>query len=186
MMAMPHFETAQWVPFPIELVFAFFANPHNLPHLMLPELEARVEDVRLQPPPPRPVASDPARRFMSVAGGEGTEILVSFYPARWFPQRLSWTARIIDFEWNSYFVDEQMRGPFRSFRHRHDCTVESRDGQEGTRVADTVDYALPGGLIGLLLARRVRSHLAQLFEFRHKRLPEILAAASRQAAQRTS
>lgn len=38
------FETRQWVPFPVELVFAFFANPSNLPHLMPPRLKTRIED----------------------------------------------------------------------------------------------------------------------------------------------
>ena len=50
------FETDQWVPFPVELVFAFFANPSNLPHLVPAKQKARIEDLRLQPPPPRPVA----------------------------------------------------------------------------------------------------------------------------------
>lgn len=183
-MAMPQLETAQWVPYPVELVFAFFANPHNLAYMMLPELEARVEDVRLQPPPPRPVAADPARRFNSIAAGKGTEILVSFYPARWFPQRLSWTARIVDFAWNSHFIDEQVRGPFRVFRHRHEFAAEYKEGREGTRTADRIDYALPGGFIGSLAGSRVRKHLEQLFAFRQQRLPEILAVAARQAVQR--
>lgn len=179
-----HFKTTQWVPYPVELVFAFFANPHNLPHMMPPELEARVEDVRLEPPPPRPFAIDPGRRFKSVAGGAGTEILVSFYPMRWFPQRLSWTARIVEFAWNSHFIDEQIRGPFKSFRHRHGIVAERCDGQEGTRVTDSIDYDLPTGIIGLFVAGRIRKQLQQSFAFRQKKLPEILAAASRQAAQK--
>ena len=180
-----HFEATQWVPFPVELVFAFFANPHNLPHMMPPELETRVEDVRLQPPPPRPVAIDPGLRYKSIAGGEGTEILVSFYPVRWVPQRMSWTARIVEFAWNSHFIDEQVRGPFRFFRHRHGIHAERHEGQEGTRVIDAVEFALPGGIFAGLFAGHIRKQLDQSFAFRHKKLPEILAAASRQAAQRS-
>ena len=182
---MQRLETSQWVPYPVELAFAFFANPHNLPHLMPPELAARIEDVRLQPPPPRPVAVDPARRFKSVAAGKGSEILVSFYPMRWFPQRLSWTARIVEFAWNSHFIDEQVHGPFASFRHRHGIVAQLRDGVEGTLVTDLVEYALPGGAFGLLAGRTFHKQLEQSFAYRQKRLPEILAAASRQAAQRS-
>ena len=109
-----HFEMSQWVPFPVELVFAFFANPHNLPHLMPPHLKLRVEDIRLTPPPPRPVAADASRRFQSVAAGTGSEILISLVPVPWFP-RLSWTTRIVEFEWFSHFTDEQLRGPFAFF-----------------------------------------------------------------------
>jgi ligand-binding SRPBCC domain-containing protein len=178
------FESSDWVPHPVELVFAFFATPSNLPHLMPPEAQARVEDVRLQPPPPRPVAPDPARRFKSVAAGTGSEILFSFYPIKWLPQRVSWTSRIVDFEWNSHFTDEQVRGPFAVFRHRHGIETEMRDGIEGTSVTDTIEYALPGGVFGNVAAGAVWKQLAKSFEFRRKRLAEVLAIAARQAVHR--
>jgi ligand-binding SRPBCC domain-containing protein len=178
------FETRQWVPFPVELVFAFFANPSNLPHLMPPSQKVRVEDIRMQPPPPRPLAADPSRRFRSIAAGIGSEILISFCPLGWVPQRVSWMARIVEFEWNRLFGDEQVRGPFKQFRHQHGVDVEFRDGVEGTLVTDAIDFALPGGPLGALAGGRVRSQMEKAFEFRQKRLPEILAIASRQAAQR--
>lgn len=178
------FETRQWVPFPVELVFAFFANPQNLPHLMPPSLEMRIEDVRVEPPPTRPVAQDPARRFLSIAAGKGSEILLSFRPLRFGP-RISWLARIGDFKWNSHFFDEQARGPFVFFRHRHGIEAEAREGVEGTLVADEIDFALPYGALGKLGGLLVRRQLAAQFAHRHRRLPEILAAAARQAARRS-
>jgi ligand-binding SRPBCC domain-containing protein len=179
-----HFETRQWVPFPVELVFAFFANPANLPHLMPPQQKTRVEDARIQPPPVRPVAQDPARRFLSVAAGVGTEVLISFVPTAWVPKRLSWMARITEFVWNSHFCDEQVRGPFTEFRHRHGIQAEMRDGVEGTLVADEIEYALPYGVLGQMGGLLLRRALKRAFAHRQKRLPEILAVAARQAARR--
>lgn len=178
------FETSQWVPFPVELVFAFFANPSNLPHLMPAKLETRVEDARIEPPPARPVARDPARRFLSVAAGVGSEILISFYPVGWFPRRASWLARITEFEWNSHFLDEQAHGPFTVFRHRHGIQAELRDGVEGTLVSDEIEFALPWGPIGSLGCALLKGQFETAFAHRQKRLPQILEAASRQAAQR--
>ena len=178
-----HFETSQWVPFPVELVFAFFANPKNMPHLMPPNLKSRVEDVRLKPPPPRPLAADPALRFQSMAAGVGSEILVSFVAIAMLP-RMSWTARIVEFEWNSHFTDEQVRGPFAAFRHRHGISAESRDLDAGTLVTDFIDYALPPGIPGALAAGKIWRHLEQSFAYRQQRLPEILAAAQHQAARK--
>ncbi len=178
------FETSQWVEFPVELVFAFFANPQNLPHLMPPGLKTRVEDLRVEAPPPRPVAADPARRFKSVAAGVGSEILISFCPLPLLPQRVSWLARITEFAWNSHFRDEQVRGPFASFRHRHGIEPETRGGVEGTLVSDAVEFALPYGLAGQAAGLVVRQQLKGSFAHRQKRLPEILAAAQRQAARR--
>jgi len=177
------FETSQWVPYPVEMVFAFFACPSNLPHLMPPRLETRIEDARIQPPPPRPVPKDPERRFKSVAAGKGSEILISFFPIPWAPKRLSWMARITEFKWNSHFCDEQVRGPFIVFRHRHGFQFEVRDGRQGTLVSDAIEFELPAwlGRLGVALVRR---RLAKMFEYRQKRLPEILAVVEQQAARR--
>jgi ligand-binding SRPBCC domain-containing protein len=178
------FETSQWVPFPVELVFAFFTNPANLPHLMPLSMRTRIEDARIQPPPPRPVAADLARRFKSVAAGVGSEILISFYPVAWVPRRVSWMAAITEFEWNSHFADAQVRGPFASFHHRHGIQAEVRDGEEGTLVTDAIEFELPFGVLGRLGGAFVRRNMKRSFAYRQKRLPEILSAAARQAARR--
>jgi ligand-binding SRPBCC domain-containing protein len=164
------FEARQWVPYPVELVFAFFANPANLPHLMPRKFETRIEDARIEPPPPRPVAPDESRRF-------------SFYPIPWVPRRVSWLASITEFRWNSHFCDAQLRGPFTAFNHRHGIEAEFRDGQEGTLVSDVVEYALPYGFMGRIAGAMVRRQLTRSFAFRQKRLPEILAATQKQAAR---
>lgn len=181
---MTRFETAHWVPYPIELVFAFFANPANLPHLMPRKLETRIEDARIVAPPPRPVAADSARRFKSIAAGVGSEMLISFYPIPWVPRRISWLATITEFEWNSHFCDAQMQGPFAAFHHRHEFCAEFRDGLEGTRVSDAVEYALPYGRLGQIGGAVVYRQLARSFAYRQKRLPEILAATESQARRR--
>ena len=182
---MPHrFETCQWVPYPVELVFAFFANPSNLPPLMPPILQTRIEDIRLQPPPARPLAEAPERRFQSVAAGRGTELHISFQPLAWIPRRVSWIARITEFEWNSHFCDEQVRGPFEHYKHCHWIAAEVRDGVEGTLVTDSIEFELPYGGVGQMGVGFVRANLKKSFAYRQKRLPQILAAAARQAVKR--
>jgi hypothetical protein len=114
----------------------------------------------------------------------GSEILISFYPIPWVPRRVSWLACITQFEWNSHFCDAQVRGPFTVFQHRHGIEKEIRDGQEGTLVSDAVEFELPYGVLGRIAGAMVRSQLARSFAYRQKRLPEILAAAERQAARR--
>ena len=179
------FETSQWVPYPVELVFAFFSNPANLPHLMPPELKTQIEDARLTPPPPRPLHPDPSRRFTGVAAaGVGSEILITFCPLRWVPRRIGFTARITEFVWNSHLSDEQVHGPFASFRHRHGFLPETRDGLEGTLVSDTIDFALPFGPLGSLASAFIRRKLTRQFTHRQQRLPAILAVVARQATRR--
>lgn len=77
-------------------------------------------------------------------------------------------------EWNPPlgFVDVQVRGPYRSWRHEH--IFEATDG--GTVCRDIVDYAVPGGrLIDWLFVRR---DLREIFEYRHRKLAELFPATA--------
>ncbi len=166
-----HFEAEQWVPHPVEMVFAFFADPNNLPPLMPRWQKARIEDARIVPPPPMPKPA--ARR--RIAAGEGTELTISFRPIPFSPIRLPWEGIITEFAWNDHFCDEIRRGPFRYWRHCHRVSEEQRDGRTGTKILDDVTYELSftflSGLANALVARR---QLRSLFRYRHRRLEEIL------------
>jgi ligand-binding SRPBCC domain-containing protein len=186
--------TSQWTPHPVELVFAFLANPGNLPHLMPKWQQARVESSRFIAPPPRPVAADPALRFQSPAAGEGSEMAISFRPVRGLPFRIGWIARITEFVWNSHFCDEQLKGPFASWKHRHgiasetrpDLSVESGVVIEGTLISDEVEYSLPYGPLGSVAhGLFVRRQMEAIFSYRQQRLEAILPVAARQATRRS-
>jgi ligand-binding SRPBCC domain-containing protein len=177
-----HFQTSAWVPFPVEMVFAFFANPNNLPPLLPRWQRARIEHVDVIAPPPRPVPQMGRPRLLSIAAGEGTTMLISFRPFPYSPFRLTWDARITHFVWNESFCDEQVRGPFASWLHCHGVTSEARSNVDGTCVTDTIRYSLPGGAIGDALNIVVaKNELRKLFRLRQRRLNEILPVVARQA-----
>jgi ligand-binding SRPBCC domain-containing protein len=185
------FTTSQWTPFPVELVFAFFANPANLPHLMQRWQQGRIETSRLVAPPPRPLASDPELQFKSQAAGEGSEMTISFRPFRGLPYRTTWQVRIIEFAWFSHFRDIQVKGPFASWEHRHTIVAEAREDAEGkpvngTLITDTIEYTPPMGPIGSMSnSLFLRRQMEATFAYRQRRLEEILPVASRQATRRS-
>ncbi len=179
-------KTSQWVPFPVELVFAFFANPGNLPHLMPKWQQAKVENSRFLAPPPRPLAPDPALRFQSPAAGEGSEMMISFRPFPGLPLRFRWLARISEFVWNDHFCDEQVKGPFAAWKHCHRIVAETQDGVPGTRVIDEVEYSMPLGPLGAIgNALFVHNQMEATFAYRQQRLEDILPVAARQATRRS-
>jgi ligand-binding SRPBCC domain-containing protein len=107
-------------------------------------------------------------------------------PFRGLPTRVHWLVRISDFEWNSRFRDEQVKGPFALWRHTHNIVSETQNGINGTRVTDELEYALPLGPLGAIAnAIFVRRQIETTFRFRHQRLEEILPVAARQAARRS-
>ena len=159
----------QWIPAPLERVFRFFSEPLNLPRLMPPELAAEIVSVRRVPP------TSPGAALPSSAAGVGTEIGLSVRLHPWVPFRTRWVARIVEFEPNRHFVDVQVKGPFRSWRHRHEFESTARGGEPGTLVRDELEYdvgfGLPGDVVARwLVARKVQS----TFTARQRRLEALL------------
>ena len=168
-----HYKAEQWVPFSIELVFAFFANPENLPRLMPGWQKARIEEASFAPPPPRPESSP---RFPGIAAGAGTHMTISFRPFPLAPARIPWDAEISEFVWNEHFCDIQLaRGPFHFWRHCHRLSPETRNGQPGTLLRDEVEYEMRFGALGELAGRiGANWQFNSMFKYRHKRTAELL------------
>ncbi len=167
-----HFQTEQWVPYPIDHVFAFFANPENLPRLMPAWQKAQIEEASFAPPPPRPKAG---KIFPCIVAGAGTRMTLSFRPVPFSPLRVPWDAEITEFVWNEHFCDVQHRGPFAYWRHCHRLTGGSQGGVAGTLLRDEVEYELPLGVLGELTARWIAPlQFSSLFRYRQRRTAELL------------
>lgn len=163
------FTAKQSVPWPIEVVFAFFAQPENLPRIMPAWQQARIEDALYAAPPPNP-------QQKAFAAGVGSRMAISFRPFPYAPFRLKWKARITGFEWNRSFCDEQETGPFAYWQHCHHLHCGSAEAPGNvTQISDEVEYALPLGPLGnvangLFVERQMRA----TFAYRHRATLEWL------------
>src|SRR3954470_23735571 len=110
-----HLRRAAVVPASLDETFAFFAEAANLERLTPPWLNFRTHT-------PLPIAM-----------GEGTTI---DYRVRLRGLPMPWRSRIDVWEPGARFVDRQIIGPYRWWRHEH--RFEAVPG--GTRVADHVEY----------------------------------------------
>jgi ligand-binding SRPBCC domain-containing protein len=137
-------ERTQRLDHPLDIVFAFFAEAHNLERMTPAWLRFEL------------IANGPVQ--MGVGTRIDYRLNVHGVPVRW-------TSRIDEWEPGRGFVDRQVRGPYRLWRHRH--SFSAQDG--GTVVRDVVDYALPLGRLGELAHPLfVRRDLEQIFAFRHQ------------------
>lgn len=165
-----HFRAEQQIPYPIETVFAFFANPANLPRLMPGWQKARIDHASYVAPPPPPA---PFPGFEKIIAGDGTQLTITIRPVPFSPVRVPWDALIEDFQWLQGFCDVQVRGPFRYWRHCHTLQPTAN----GTLLRDAVEYELPlGPLSSLADALFVRHQLAATFRFRQRRTLELLGS----------
>src|SRR5579871_5080404 len=139
----------QWIPRPIDEVFAFFADASNLEAITPPWLGFRI----LSPQP------------ITMHAGTRIAYRLSW---RWLPLR--WVTEIEEWQPPLRFVDRQRQGPYALWRHTHSFEAHGRT----TRMQDRVQYALPLGPLGRLMHRlAVGRDVEAIFAYRASRVNEI-------------
>ncbi len=132
----------------IDRTFAFFSDARNLEHLTPPWVHFRITT-------PLPIA---------MAAGTLIDYQIELYGVA-----IPWRTRIDEWEPGVRFVDRQIAGPYRWWRHEH--LFERADG--GTRVIDRVDYVPRAAMLSGWLVRR---DVSRIFAFRQSVLAQLLAA----------
>ena len=122
--------------------FAFFADAANLQRITPPWLNFAI----LEPVP------DQMRVGLEIA-----------YRIKLYGFPIPWRARIDVWQPGVCFVDRQIVGPYRWWRHEHRFEAVP----DGTRVIDRVDYA---PRVGWLSGALVRRDLERIFDYRHEAL----------------
>ena len=81
------------------------------------------------------------------------------------PFKVRWVAEHTLYDPPRMFEDIQVKGPFRSWRHRH--IVEPH--ADGAILRDEIDYEPPLGLLGRIVAPiLIQKRLQKLFDYRHE------------------
>lgn len=142
-------ETETLLPQKVDAVFAFFANAENLERITPPELQFRI----LTPTP-----------IVMKAGK-----LID-YRLRLFGIPFGWRTRIVEWQPGERFVDEQLRGPYASWRHVHTFA----ECESGTRMTDRVEYRLPLLPAGAVALPLVRRQLDRIFRYRASAMRQLL------------
>lgn len=139
---MHHFHSEQWLARPVEEVFAFFSDAGNLEAITPRQLNFRILT-------PGPIRLEAGARID--------------YQLKLYGVPVKWATLIERWEPPYEFVDVQLRGPYRVWRHTHRFVSEGK----GTRIVDDVEYELPLGPLGRIVeALWVRSEVARIFNHR--------------------
>lgn len=147
-MHVSHFSSRQIIEAPLDEVFTFFSDARNLEHLTPPWLRFEVLT-------PEPI--------------EMTAGALIDYRLRWRGLPIRWRTEIEVWEPTVRFVDRQIRGPYRLWRHEH--LFEEHRG--GTMVEDRVEYAAIGGRLAHNLV--VNRDVETIFAYRRGALKSIFS-----------
>lgn len=137
------------LPHPRQQVFDFFANAENLGRITPPSLGFTIHT------------------RLPIVMGEGTLI---DYTVRLQGIPIRWRTRIVSWDSGVEFVDEQLKGPYALWVHRHTF----RDIPGGTEIHDEVRYKLPFGQVGRLAHFFVKRQLDSIFRYRQSAIRELL------------
>ena len=154
---MPQFHTLrreQRIPRPIDQVFTFFSDAHNLEELTPPWLRFHVLSPR------------------GIAIRKNTELN---YRLRLHGISISWKTEIRIWDPPHRFVDLQRKGPYRLWHHTH--LFEPFNG--GTKMTDVVRYRLPFGILGRLAqAMFVDRDVEKIFDYRYEKIAALFGQHS--------
>jgi ligand-binding SRPBCC domain-containing protein len=148
-MGMRRFVARQWVPQAPMDVWPFFTEADNLTRLTPDWLGFKVESM-----------STP-----TISEGSRINYTISLHG-----MPMKWETIIKDWQPGKIFIDEQIRGPYDVWYHRH--RFEALAG--GTLMTDDVQYRLPLSPVGELAAGfLVARDVARIFDFRRRAIASI-------------
>ncbi len=149
--AMPIFKTTQFIKTDLDSCWKFFSDPSNLANITPPSMNFRIKF-------PQPVPDM----------YQGMIIRYKVSPLLSIP--VEWITEISHVSKPYYFVDYQMKGPYKVWHHQH--FFEEVEG--GIQITDVVTYILPMGILGSLIAGRlVKKKIEGIFDYRKKIIERV-------------
>ncbi|MEJ2422240.1 MAG: SRPBCC family protein [Acidobacteriota bacterium] len=153
-MALHRLEREQLIPRPMEEVFEFFSKAENLEVLTPAFLQFKILTGL-------PILMEPGA--------------VIEYSLKLYGVRIRWKTLIDVWEPGRRFVDLQVKGPYKFWRHTH--SFQRVDG--GTLMRDHLEYALPYGPLGALAhVVFVRRSVHRIFEYRRQQIQALMGSGN--------
>ena len=149
---MKTFKRSQFLPVSLEEAWSFFSSPHNLSLITPKELGLIIKG-----------------NYNSKTVSKNDIIDYTVRPLLGIP--MHWRTEITDVQAPYYFVDKQIKGPYKLWEHKH--TFEEFEG--GVMMYDEVNYKIPLQPISKFFTGFIQKKLNHIFDYRTLRLKEIFS-----------
>ncbi len=134
---------SQRLKIPLDKAWEFLSNPRNLSTITPPELGFEI------------TSEVPEKIYPG--------LLISYKVRPLFGVPMTWVSEIKHMKEPYYFVDEQIKGPYKFWHHQH--WLKEIPG--GVEMSDEVNYIMPFGPLGSVIHPLiVKSQLEKIFGYR--------------------
>ena len=142
------FYKEQFVPSDMDTVFEFFSRPENLEKITPTSMGFNIIT-------PSPI--------------EMKEGAIIDYTVKIMGVPMRWRTMITSYKKNEYFVDEQLKGPYSYWHHRHSF----KEVEGGVLIIDEITYALPiQAFRKIVHPVLIKPQIEQIFNFRFKTIQD--------------
>ncbi|MGM0504963.1 MAG: SRPBCC family protein [Bacteroidota bacterium] len=141
----------QKIPISIDKAWAFFSNPENLGLITPASMKFKILS-------------------RSDAGDMYPGMIITYRLTPLLKMQIKWATEITQVKDKVYFIDNQIRGPYKIWHHEHRFKSISK----GVEMEDILYYDLPLGMLGKV-AHRIyfRQKVNEIFTFRTQKIKEL-------------
>lgn len=144
----------QNIPIPVPEAWDFFSKPDNLAKITPEYMNFKILS-------------------KSDAGEMYPGMFVTYTVSPFFHLSLNWATEITQIKEHKYFIDNQIRGPYKIWHHEHH--FKAIDG--GTEMRDILFYDVPYGFLGRMVHKLfIRKRVEEIFEFREHKVKELFGS----------
>lgn len=155
-MAVFQYEREQLLPVNIDTVWDFISSPKNLSVITPDYMGFNITSKDL-----------PKKMY------EGQ--IISYRVKPMLNIGVTWVTEIKHVSERRYFVDSQLKGPYKLWHHEHKLTETA----DGVLMKDIVTYIPPFGIIGSIAnALFIKHKIKQIFDYREQKLIDIFGVSS--------
>lgn len=150
----------QFIPRPLDEIWAFFSRPENLNAITPPDMSFEIlSDIKAVEMYPGMIIQYKISPFLGI--------------------QLDWVTEITHIAEGQYFIDEQRFGPYALWHHQHH--FEEVDG--GVKMEDVLHYKVPYGPIGTLAdASFVDQKIESIFQYRYQAIEALFTPQTERVA----
>ena len=146
------FKRSQFLPISLSEAWKFFSSPHNLSKITPEELNLKI-----------------IGKFRESGIEQGDLIDYKVKPLLNIP--MNWKTEITYVNAPHCFVDEQLKGPYRVWKHTH----QFEEVAGGTMVYDHVIYELPFQPFSRLMLPIVKKKIQAIFDYREIQMNKVFS-----------